>query len=328
MDKMKPIKINAVRANEAVEKELLTSAEIGKLWATYMGNSMSRLILKYFLQHCDDKEIKLVIENALYLCEEFLQRIKHFFVRGNIPVPHGFTDEDVNLGAPRLFLDEFYLHYLKYSGKAGLSLYAIAIPLMTRLDVREFYTDANNATIRLLNQVNDLLMDKGVILKTPYIPIPEKVEFVKKPENYLSGFFGNIRNLHALEIAHLFDNTENNATSKALLTGFCQVAKHDAVKKFFQKGKDLTLSHIEACRDVLTKEDLPAPILYDHLVTASTFPPFSDKLMLFHKIDMSSMRMRSYGNSASVNGRHDIGLLYGRLFFDIGMYVNEGQKFS
>ncbi len=38
--------------------EKLNSAEMGKLWATYMGNSMSTCILSYFLQHVEDKDIK------------------------------------------------------------------------------------------------------------------------------------------------------------------------------------------------------------------------------------------------------------------------------
>jgi hypothetical protein len=45
----------------------------------------------------------------------------------------------------------------------------------------------------------------------------------------------------------------------------------------------------------------------DHLVSESTFSPFSDKLMLAHKIEMFSMKIRTAGNGASLNGRRDIG---------------------
>lgn len=325
MDTIKPIKINTRKANEAIESELLTSAEIGKLWATYMGNSMSKYVLMYFQKNCEDDEIKQVVGNALSLCEDFLRRIKEIFIHDHVPIPHAFTEADVNLGAPRLFSDELYLHYLKYAGKAGLSLYVIAIPLMTRLDVREFYTNVIDSTVRLLNQVNDLLLDKGLISKTPNVPIPEKVEFVRH-DNYLNGFLGNVRSLHALEVAHLCDNIENNAASKALLIGFSQVAQSEKVRKYFLKGKQITEKHIEDCSHFLLKEDLPSPSLIDNMVTASTFAPFSDKLMLFHKIDMFSMRIRSYGNSSSVNGRHDIGAQYAKMLVEISMFVNEGSK--
>ncbi|MFL6558440.1 MAG: DUF3231 family protein, partial [Bacillus sp. (in: firmicutes)] len=37
-------------------KEKLTSAEMGKLWVTYMGNSMSKRYLMYYLQHVEDQD--------------------------------------------------------------------------------------------------------------------------------------------------------------------------------------------------------------------------------------------------------------------------------
>ncbi|MGG2091154.1 DUF3231 family protein [Priestia aryabhattai] len=75
---------------------------------------------------------------ALNLSKEFQKIIKGIFIKENFPIPHGFTKEDVNLDAPRLFEDEFYVHYLKYVSKVGLSLYSVGIPLIYREDVRIF----------------------------------------------------------------------------------------------------------------------------------------------------------------------------------------------
>jgi hypothetical protein len=72
---------------------------------------MSIQILSYFLQHCEDEDIKLLLENGLALSKDFTQRIEGFFKDGNFPIPIGFTKEDVNLSAPRLYKDEFYVHY-------------------------------------------------------------------------------------------------------------------------------------------------------------------------------------------------------------------------
>jgi hypothetical protein len=105
---------------------------MGKLWATYVGNTLAICVLRYYLQHFDDEEIKKVVGKALNLCESLVENIKEIFSKENFPIPIGFTDEDVNLGAPRLFSDEFYLHYLNYTSKAGMSIYSIAIPIMTR----------------------------------------------------------------------------------------------------------------------------------------------------------------------------------------------------
>lgn len=164
----------------------------------------------------------------------------------NIPIPYGFNKEDVNLDAPRLFADEFYLHYLKYAAKARLSIYSTAIPLMMKTDVRDFIVNCNNSTITLLNQLNEMLNKKGFLNKPPFITIPEEVFFVKK-QKYLNGFLGDVRPLHALEIAHLHDNIENNVTSKALLIAFSQGAKNEVIRDFFHRGKEMTMNHVEAC---------------------------------------------------------------------------------
>ncbi|KIL42199.1 hypothetical protein SD70_03175 [Gordoniibacillus kamchatkensis] len=303
----------------------LTSAEIGKLWATYMGNSMSKCVLNYYLNHVEDQDIQQVLQQALHLSEQFVDTIKNIFQRDNVAVPVAFTEEDVNVGAPRLYEDEFYLHYLKYAAKAGMSIYIIAIPIMTRSDVRTFFTHCLNSTVKLINEVNDILAAKGYLIKPPYIPMPDETDFVTK-QNYLNGFFGDVRPLHALEIAHLYDNIQNNATSKAVLIGFGQVAKLRQVKDYFRKGKEICSRHIDICSELLTKEDLPALPLVDHLVTESTFSPFSDKLMMFHKLDMFAMRIRNYGNSMAVSARHDLAAKYAKFIVDVGNYVEDGAN--
>src|SRR3954451_8041981 len=109
---IRPLKLSP---NNLKPSAKLTAPEMGKLWATYVGNSMSHCIIKYFLKHVDDEDIRLLLENGLNLSEDFMQRIEEFLLKENHPVPIGFTKDDVNLGAPRLFQDEFYVHYLKYA---------------------------------------------------------------------------------------------------------------------------------------------------------------------------------------------------------------------
>jgi hypothetical protein len=303
----------------------MTSAEIGKIWAVHMGNTMSKCVLSYFLQHLEDQEIKKVINDALTLTNDLLERTNELFISEKHPIPIGLTEKDVDLSAPRLFSDLFYLYYLKYVAKAGLSIYSTAIPIMMRPDVKEFILYSNSSTIQLITKVNDALDKKGYLQEPASIPIPTNVTYVTK-QSYLSGFFGEVRPLHALEIAHLFDNIENNVTSKALLTGFNQVAKHDDVRNFLHRGKKMTMHHVEQLSEKLHKEDLPSPPLIDDLVEATTISPFSDKLMMSHKIDMFSMKIRTYANALSLNGRRDIGAMYGKLLTDIGRYVEDGAN--
>jgi hypothetical protein len=318
---MQPIELNSYKTDTT---EPLTSAEMGKLWATYMGNSMAKCILSYFLQHVEDQEIKTLLENALKLSEDFLKKTTEIFTKDNFPIPKGFGEEDVNLNAPRLFQDEYYPHYLKYAAKAGMSIYSVAIPLVFRKDVKEFFTYCMNSTMELIDQIKVILMNKGLIIKPPIIPVPEKVEFVH--DEFLNGYFGHVRPLHALEIAHFYDNIENNVTSKALIMAFAQVVKDEKIRDLFEWGRDMTAENVQHYMQMLHDENLPTPSFLDDLVTSSTFSPFSDKLMLFHKMDMFSMKMRSFGNSVAVNGRHDVGFIYTRSFMKIGRFVEDAAK--
>lgn len=303
----------------------LTAAEAGKLWATYMGNSMAVRVLSYMTAKCQDQQIKEVVDMALGLSERFVATVKGILEKEEFPVPVGFTEADVRVDAPRLFEDEFYLHYLKYTGKAGLSLYAIALPIMTRPDIRSFFGDVARSTVQLIEKVSMVMNAKGMMTKPPVIPYPPKVDFVKK-QSYFNGFFGDVRPLQALEITHLFDNIENNATSKAVLIGFGQTAESQQVRDFFARGKELAHRHFEIFSHLLHKEDLPSPSGMESLVTQSTFAPFSDKLMLFHKLDMFAMRIRSYGNSLAVCARHDIAAKYARLLVEVGNYTEDGAN--
>lgn len=318
---MKPIKLGSNKTNT---NEKLTSAEMGKLWATYMGNSMSSCIIRYYLQHIEDRDIKTLLENALTLSEGFMKSIKDIFEKESFPIPKGFGEEDVNLGAPRLFDDPYYVHYLKYAAKAGMSIYQVGIPLIYRKDVKEFFTYCMEGTMVLMDQIKEILMNKGLIIKPPIIPVPDKVEFVH--QDFLNGFFGHVRPLHALEITHFYDNIENNVTSKALIMAFAQVAKDEKIRRLFEIGTELTTTNIEHYMQKLHDENLPSPAFLDDLVTSSTFSPFSDKLMLFHKMDMFSMKMRAFGNSVAVNGRHDIGVLYAKSLMKISVFVEDAAR--
>ncbi|WP_404328792.1 DUF3231 family protein [Mesobacillus maritimus] len=145
-----------------------------------------------------------------------------------------------------------------------------------------------------------------------------------KKQKFLNGFIGDVRSLHALEVTHLYDNMENNITSKALLIAFSQVAGKDKIREFMERGKQITDRAVINFEEKLHQDNLPSPSLIDHLVTPSTDSPFSDKLMLFHKVDIFSIKIRNMGNSMAVNGRRDIGTMYLKSLSDFALFVEDG----
>lgn len=318
-------KIPLIHSDQSDTDQKLTAAEQGKLWATYIGNTMSICVLSFMAKHAEDQEIKEIVKHALGLSKQFVTFIRDVYKKENYPIPKGFTDEDVNLNASALFADEFYLHYLKYLGKAGLGVYAIAVPLVTRSDIRAFFTECAHLTVQLMNMVNETLIKKGLLTKPPFIPYPTDIDFIKK-QGYLNGFFGDIRPLQALEITHLYDNVENNATSKAVLLAFSQVAQLKEVRDYFHRGLGIASKHYNLFTKVLQEDFLSAPPTLDPLVLNTTQAPFSDRLMMFHKMDMFTVRIRAYGNAVSMSARHDVAAKYGRLMLEVGNFVEDGAN--
>lgn len=48
--------------------------------------------------------------------------------------------------------------------------------------------------------------------------------------------------------------------------------------------------------------------------------------MLFHKMDMFSIKVRSFGNSVAVNGRHDIGMVYLKAIMKNSYFVENAAR--
>lgn len=303
----------------------LTSSEVANLWGAYIGNTMSVCVLNYFHHHVQDEEIGDVLSCALNLSKKTVATIKHIFTHENYPIPRGFTDEDVNLDAPRLYTDTFILNYLHHTTRGGFSLYTVALPSIARSDVRDFMSEAIVSLTELYNKVADVSLSKGLFVRPPHIPQPTKVEFVES-KHFLAGFFGEQRPLNVLEITHLFANIQTNAIGKALIMGFSQVAQDEDVRTYFIEGKQIANKQIETFSSTLRKEYLPAPMGWDHDVMSSTIPPFSDKLMMFHVSGLNAIGVFNYGAAISGSQRHDLHVEYGRLIAEIGVYAESGVK--
>lgn len=90
------------------------------------------------------------------------------------PVPHGFSHDDVNLDAKRLFSDSFMLLYLKYMAIMGTTNYDKALSMCPRSDVREIFTYALSSVTKLSNKADDLLLAKGLYIRAPIYPFPRE----------------------------------------------------------------------------------------------------------------------------------------------------------
>ncbi|RPF50057.1 DUF3231 family protein [Aquisalibacillus elongatus] len=304
----------------------LTSAEITNLWSAYMNDSSSICHLKYYLNKVEDTEIKSVIQYALDISQSHVNTITDIFTQEGYPVPHGFKlNEDVDVTAPRLFSDTYFLYMINQLGKIGLNAYSMAVSVAVREDVYSFFSQCLRESDNLIKKTNDILLAKGLYIRSPYLQKPESYDFVKQ-KSFLAGYFGEKRPLIGTEITNLYTNFQRNALGVAAMIGYSQVAQDEEVKQFLLRGKEIAKKHCEIFGSFLKESDLPSPMTWETEVTDSVTYTFSDRKMMFYTTSLIALSVGYYGTSMSMSPRRDIGVMYSRLVAEILKYADDGAK--
>jgi hypothetical protein len=303
----------------------LTAPEITSLWTQYMFETMSICFIKYALEHIEDKDIHKIYKTALNLSENHVQQIIVFFNGENYPIPKGFTEEDVNVHAPRLFQDPLYLYYIYIMSLQGLTGYALSVGTSIRSDLRKYYIACNTETMMLYETTMDTLLTKGLFSRPPVITPPDKVDFVKH-QSFLTGWFGDRRPLTGMEIGDITFNMNKMNLHVALKVGFSQVAATDKVRKFIKRGMEISNKHIRTFIKIFSEEKLNSPVSWQSLVTDSTITPFSDKFMMYQVQLSTQLAIAFYGAALSVTSRRDLALQYGLLTAELASYGEDGTN--
>lgn len=302
-----------------------TAAEMASLWTQYMNDTASICALSHFIAKVEDEEVRPMIEFALQVSKSNITFLQDLFQKESFPIPAGFNEQDVNPTAPRLFSDSYVLMYLRHMSILGMAASSLAIGVAARPDVVAFHKSLLEASVRLQEIVKELMLKQGIFVRPPFISTPDKVDFIEK-QRFLTGFFGEKRQLTAIEITHLHINVQTNTIGKALMTGFAQVAQNQEVKQFLLRGKRIAQKHIDLFSDILKKEDLPAPMTWDTAVSDSTTKVFSDKLIVFHVTAMIAAGLGNYGTAMAASPRRDIGMRYASLLPEISLYAEDGAN--
>jgi hypothetical protein len=303
----------------------LTSSEASMLWSTYIGDTMSICVLTHFLQTCEDQDVKPIIELALGYSKEHVAQLSDLFTKEGIPIPNGFGEQDVNLQAKKLFSDVTYLRYLDHMGKTGLNSYSLAKSVSARKDVRNIFKEYSNQTETLYDRNTELMQEKGVFIRAPYMAYPEKVEYVTE-RKFLGGLIGHRRPLLGIEIAHLGINIEVANVAKTMLLGFSQVAQSKKLSDYFKDGYELGKKMVEDFMIKLQDDDNSYPSTWDSTITNSKEAPFSDKLMLFHSNAQSAIGIGDFGLAIAASLRKDVTLNYEGHILKLGAYAEQGAK--
>ncbi|ERI93948.1 hypothetical protein HMPREF1982_01318 [Clostridiales bacterium oral taxon 876 str. F0540] len=303
----------------------LVLSEITALWNEYMGDSSAICTFKYFLRNVEDSDIREILQYALDLSEKHVQFKKQLMEQENISIPVGFNEADVNIDAPRLFTDAYYLYYLNNISSFGMEGYALILRYVTRPDIREYFSRCLVDSKDLYNRVVDIQLSKGLLERVPREEV-EKMPIFPKDESILKGsLIGDPRPMFAREVTNTFSGIQMDLILKAAAVGFSQVAKSQSVKEYMQKGKDMFLRHYKGFASHLTRENLPAPSTHESFVTDSTLAPFSDKLMMYLMLQLCNFGLIVDGSSFYFSLRSDLTALHVRYGAELAKYSRNGM---
>lgn len=300
----------------------LTATEAGVLWAQYLNTTMSLCVLTHFLDKNEDQEVGQVVGFTHQAMQAKAERIREIFKSDNYPAPIGFTEGDVNIDAPSLYSDLFYLAYARDVARIGLAAYGLSLTTASREDIRRHFQTSITEAIDIDERAIAAQKSKGVYMRGPYISSPEHPEFVQDTD-YLGSLWGSKRPLSAIEISSILVSSQNNMIGEASLMGFAQVAQSKELREFFLRGKRIAHKHAELLNGLLTSEDMPAPTSLGSYVTNSIEAPFSDKLMLQYTALVMQAGVSYYGTALAFTARTDLTGTYTRLMTELMQYLED-----
>jgi hypothetical protein len=295
------------------KKNTLTAAEVSALWLQYLGDSMAICVYKYFNNIVENTEIKPILEFALQLAESHITKITEFLDSTNFQIPIGFTENDVNVNAPRLFSDQFLLFYSYIMTIHGITAYGLAVTNTERQDIQDYFFDCTVSSKELFQKIVELAKNQPKYTSVPSIPSPHRVEFMESP-GFISDLIGDKRPLNSSEISTLFFNSTKTGFIRSLSLAFSQVAVREDVRNFMLKNVKLAGKDAESFDAILQQDHLPIPAKWDDEITDSTISPFSDKLIMFHAGFLVNAALTYYGASLGSSYRSDIIVNYSKVF--------------
>ena len=307
-----------------VTKIPLISSEITGLWESYMSDTMLVCVLEYYLSQVEDEQTRAILQQTFDLSTQNIQVITNLLNEEQLPIPDGFTDKDVNINAPRLFTDAFYLHYLGFMSRVAMNNYTLILNQIARSDIRGFFSKRIYEYIDLYNNSADLRLSKGIYIRAPRVEVPKDIQYIKG-QSFMYDWFGEKRPLLTVEITHIFSVIYGNIVGTAITTAFGQVSKEKINSKYFFKGGEISTKQIDELTAILTKENIPIPSSSDSYLTGSTVAPFSEKLMLNHTIVLASSGISRLGSAIANTMRSDISLKYIKFTAEDMKYSKDGS---
>ncbi|MGE7718612.1 Protein of unknown function [Priestia megaterium] len=309
------------------DKNPISSSEVGTLWLTYQEKTMILRILEYFIEKSDDQQAKNIMGGLWQELSYYVTKIKKIFKEQGIAIPVGFSQEDVNLEAPKLYDNGFDIMFVRILKEISMGMYTLNMNMAYQDNVMEIYEGLTSTTQKIYRSSTLYLLEQGILTLPPKVTMPKSSEFIES-KSYLNGFnpFNDKRALNDIELGYLHHGIETNNIGMQLITGFAQCAEDKEVKQYFVKGKELAKKQIKVFGDILLESDVQFSATSGSTVTTSKVAPFSQKLMMFciYLLNGFGIVGSSFGTIFSL--RKDVSMKTALIAKDIYFYADEGVK--
>jgi hypothetical protein len=298
---------------------------VGTLWLTYQEKTLILRILEYFYETADDRRAKNIVGGLWESLNSYVLEIEKLFQDQGIVIPVGFTKEDVNLEAPKLYDNGFDIMFVRILKEVSMGMYTMNMNMAYNNQVMKIYEGLTSTTQRVYMLSTQYLLEKGILSLPPKATMPKTTEFIEN-KKYMSGFnlFAEKRVLNDIELGILHHAIESNNIGMQLLIGFAQCAKTKDVKEYFVKGIELCKKQIKTFEEILLDSNVHFSATTGSTVTISTIAPFSEKLMMHCVFLLNGFSVvgNSFGTFFSL--RNDIIMKNALIAKDIFFYGQEG----
>jgi len=310
-----------------IQTNPISAPEVGTLWLTYTEKTLIMRMLEYFIEKSDDQQARNITGGLWQELNFFVLQMEEIFIDQKMVKPVGFTKEDVNLEAPKLYDNGFDIMFVRVLKEVSMGMYTINMNMAYNDKIMQIYEGLTSVTQKIYKLSTLYLLEKGILTLPPKVTMPKTNEFIKS-KSYLSGFnpFNEKRALNDIELGFLHHGIETNNIGLQLITGFAQCAENKDVKKYFVKGMELCKKQIKAFEDILLESNVQFSATSGSTVTNSTVAPFSDKLMMHcvYLLNGFGLVGNSFGTFFSL--RNDISMKTTLLAKDVYFYGQEGVE--
>ena len=305
----------------------LSASEVGTLWLTYQEKTLILRILEYFYETGDDRRAKNIVGGLWESLNSYVLELEQLFQEQGMVKPVGFTKEDVNLEAPKLYDNGFDVMFVRILKEVSMGMYTMNMNMAYNKKVMKIYEGLTSTSQRIYMLATEYLLEKGILSLPPKATMPKTTEFIKS-KKYQSGFnpFAEKRALNDIEVGILHHAIESNNVGLQLITGFAQCAKTPEVKAYFVKGMELCKKQIKMFEGILLDSNIHFSATSGSTVTTSTVPPFSEKLMMhcIYLLNGFSITGNAFGTFFTL--RNDISMKNALIAKDIFFYGQEGME--